>query len=126
MAASLCPPNTQVGTSHSAISIGSRKDWDEYLQERLCRIPSAPSTSIIIKEIIESPVDSEVLAPKKGQAMPTIKGFTTLVLVLLVVTEPSPGFIQKETPVVPTIRGFDPLILPKPIQGILGLLAHNL
>ena len=93
MAASLCPLNTQVGTSHSAISIGSRKDWDEYLQERLCRIPSTPSTLIIIEEIIESPVDSEVLAPKKGQAMPTIEGFTPLVLALPIVTKPSQGFI---------------------------------
>ena len=115
MAANLCPPNTQAGTSHSAISIGSRKDWDKYLQERLCRIPLAPSTSIIIVEITESPVDSEALSPKKGQAMLTVEDFTPLALALPAVIELSPGFIQKGTPVVPAIRGFDPLILPKPI-----------
>ena len=93
MAASLCPPNSQAGTSHNAISIGSRKDWDEYLQERLCRIPSTPSTLIIIEEIIELPVDSKAPAPKKGQAMPTVEGFTPLVLALPAVTEPSLGFI---------------------------------
>ena len=93
MAASLCPPNSQAGTSHNAISIGSRKDWDEYLQERLCRIPSTPSTLIIIEEITESPMDSKALAPKKGQAMLTVESFTPLVLALLAVTEPSPGFI---------------------------------
>ena len=31
MAASLCPLNTQSGTSHIDVTIGSRKDWDEYL-----------------------------------------------------------------------------------------------
>ena len=66
MEASLCPSNSQAGTSHNVIAIESRKDWDEYLQERLCRIPSAPLTSIIIEEITESPVDSEAPAPKKG------------------------------------------------------------
>ena len=57
-------------------------------------------TSIVIEEITESLVDSKVPAPKKGQAMPTIKGFTPLVLALLVIVEPSLGFIQKGTPVI--------------------------
>ena len=39
-----------------------RDDWDEYLREHLCKIPPAPLTLVIIEEIIESPVDSRVLA----------------------------------------------------------------
>ena len=118
MATNLCLPNTQVGTSHIAMTIGSRKDLGKYLHERLCRIPPAPSTSVIIEEITESLMDSGAPAPKKGQAMLAIEGFTPLVLALLTVVEPSLGFILKGTHVIPTIRGFDPIILPKPIQGI--------
>ena len=77
-------------------------------------------------KIIESPMDSEALALKKGQAMLTIEGFIPLVLALPTVIEPSPWFIQKGTLVVLTIQGFDPLILPKPIQGISRVLAHKL
>ena len=66
MAVNLCPPNTQVGTTYNAMIVGSRKDWGKYLKEHLCRIPPAPSTLVIIEEIIESPVDSKALAPKKG------------------------------------------------------------
>ena len=106
------------GTSHSVMTIGSRKDQDEYLQERLCKIPSAPPTLVIIEKIIESLVHSKAPAPKKGQAMPAIKGFTPLVLALPAVAKPSPRFIQKGSPVVPAIQGFDPLVLPTPIQGI--------
>ena len=62
-------------------------------QELATTLPPASPTSVVIKEIIESPVDSRALAPKKGQAMPAIEGFTTLVLVLLAVIKPSPGFI---------------------------------
>ena len=78
----------------------------------------APLTLVVIKEIIESPVDSRVPTPKKGQTIPTIEGFTLLVLALPTVAEPSPGFIEKGTPIVPTIRGFDPLVLPRSILGI--------
>ena len=39
MAASLCPLRTQAGTSYSIMSIGSRKDCDEYLQECPCKVP---------------------------------------------------------------------------------------
>ena len=60
------------------------------------RMPTPP-TSVVIKEIIESLVDSRAPAPKKGQAIPTIEGFTPLVLTLPIVVEPSPGFIQKGT-----------------------------
>ena len=56
MAASQCPQATQVGTNHSAVSSGLRKDWNEYLREHLCKIPLAPPTFVIIVEIIESPV----------------------------------------------------------------------
>ena len=118
MAASLCPSNTQTGTSHSTMMVGSREYWDEYLQESLCKIPPAPPTSVIIEEIIESPVDSRVPAPEKGQTMPAIKGFTPLVLALLVVIKPSPGFIQKGTFFILTILDFDPLVLPRFNQGI--------
>ena len=31
MAASLCPLDTQSGTSCNVLSVGLRKDWDEYL-----------------------------------------------------------------------------------------------
>jgi len=91
MATSLWPQSIQVGTNHNAMSTGSRKDWDEYLQERLCRIP--PATLVVIEEIRKSLVDLGVPAPKKGQTMPTIEGFTPLVLALPVVVEPSLGFI---------------------------------
>ena len=66
MAASLCPLNTQVATSHSAISIGSRKDWIGYLREPLFKIPPAPPTSVVIEEITESSMDSGAPAPKNG------------------------------------------------------------
>ena len=67
------------------------------MQERLCRIPPTPPTSVIIEEITKSLVDSEALAPKKGQAMLAIEGFTPLVLAFLAVVESSPGFIQEGT-----------------------------
>lgn len=93
MVASLCPQSTQARTSHNL-----RKDWDEYLQEHLCKVPPgmrmfAPSTLIVIKEIIESLVDSGVLTPKKEQIMPTIEGFAPLILSLPGIAEPSPGFV---------------------------------
>ena len=58
MAASQCPLATQSGTSYNAISVGSRKDWDEYLQKLLGKVTSAPPSSVIIEEIVESPADS--------------------------------------------------------------------
>ena len=70
-------------------------------------------------------MDSEALAPKEGQAMLAIECFTPLVLALPTVTEPSPGFIQKETHIIPIIRGFDPLILPKPILGVKKISNSN-
>ncbi|KAL0011336.1 hypothetical protein SO802_006444 [Lithocarpus litseifolius] len=67
----LSSPSAQAGTSHNAMLVGSREDWDEYLQEHLCKIPlemrmPASQTSVVIEEIIESPVDSGAPAPKKG------------------------------------------------------------
>ena len=53
----------------------------------------APSTSVVIEEIIESLMNSEVLAPKKDQTMPTIECFAPLILSLLGIAEPSPGFV---------------------------------
>jgi len=63
------------------------------LRERLYKIPPAPSTLVVIKEITKSPVDSGVPALKKGQAMSAIEGFTPLILALATVVEPSLGFI---------------------------------
>ena len=85
MATSLCPPGLQEGTSHSAMSVGSRKDWDEYLKEHVCKVPlgiriSAPPTLVVIEEIVESSLDSEALAPKKEQLVSAIKGFSPLIL----------------------------------------------
>ena len=77
-----------------------------------------PPTSVVIEEIIELAMDSGVLAPKKEQTMPTIEGFSPLILSLHGITKTSPGFVQKGTPIVPANQGFDPLVLPKPIQGI--------
>ena len=96
------------------------------MRECLCKTTPAPPTLVIIKEIIESPMDLGVPASKKGQILSTIEGFTSLVLTLTAIIESSLGFIQKGTPIVLTIRGFDPLVLPRSIQGIsraLGLKA---
>ena len=41
---------------------------------------------------------------------------------VLTTVESSPASIQKGTFVVPAIRGFDPLVLPRPILGIFGVL----
>ena len=80
------------------MSIGSRKDWDEYLQEQFCIVPPgmrtlAPLTSVVIKEIIESPMDLRALTPKKEQTMPAIEGFAPLILSFPRITEPSPRFV---------------------------------
>ena len=42
MVASLCPPATQLGTSCNAISVGLRKDCDEYLLKRLGKVTLVP------------------------------------------------------------------------------------
>ena len=54
----------------------------------------------------------------KGQVLPTIEGFITLVLALPVVTGPPSPLAQEGTAIIPAIRGFDPLILPKPASEI--------
>jgi len=48
-----------------------------------------------------------------------------LILSLPRITEPSPIFVQKGTPVIPTIRGFDPLVLPKSVQEISKALSQK-
>lgn len=106
------------------MTVGLRQDRKEYLQEHLCKIPSALLTSVIIEEITESPVDSVALIPKKGEAMPATKGFTPLVLALPKVVESSLGFILKGTLVIPAIRDFDPLVLQSLSKESLGLLAQ--
>ena len=100
------------------MTVGSRKYWDEYLQECLCKIPLALLTLVVIEEIIESLVDSGVPATNKGQAMLAIEGFTPLVLALPTVAKPSLIFNQKGILAVPAIQGFNPLVLPRSIQGI--------
>ena len=53
----------------------------------------APPTSVIIKEIIELPVDLGLPAPKKEQTILAIEGFTPLILSLPGIVESSPGFV---------------------------------
>ncbi|KAL0008660.1 hypothetical protein SO802_010162 [Lithocarpus litseifolius] len=118
MAASLCPLATQLGTSCNTVSIGSRKDWDEYLQKRLGKITSISPSSIVIEDIIESPTDLESSDSRKGQTPPAIKGFTPLVLALPTIIGPASSSVQEGTTIAPTIRSLDPLILPRPTFGI--------
>ena len=68
------------------------------MQQHLCKVPPgmrmpAFSTSVVIEEVIESLLDSIVLAPKKEQTMPAIEGFAPLILSLLGIAEPSPRFV---------------------------------
>ena len=62
MATSLCPLGLQARTSYSAMSVGSRKDWDEYLKDYVCKVPLGIGTSVspplvVIEEIVESSPD---------------------------------------------------------------------
>ena len=88
MATSLCLLATQLGTSYNAISIRSRKDWDEYLQKCHGEVNSVPPSSVVFEEIIESPVNSRSLDSGKGQALPAIEGFTSLVLMMPAIVGP--------------------------------------
>ena len=65
-----------------------------------------PLTSIIIEEIIESPMDLGVPALKKEQTLSAIKGFAPLILSLLGITEPTPRFVQKGTLCCPCYSRF--------------------
>ena len=121
MAASLCPLATQLEASCNAISVGSRKDWNEYLLKCLGQVAPAPSSSVAIKEIVESHTDSRSSDSEKRQTPLAIEGFTPLVPALPVVTGLGSSSIQEGTAIVPTIRGFDPLILPKSASGISGV-----
>ena len=93
MVASLCPPTAQLGASCNAISVGSRKDWDEYLLKHLGKATLAPPSSIVIEEIVESPTDQRSSDLGKGQALPAIEGFTPLVLRLPVVARLAPSLV---------------------------------
>ena len=44
MVASLCPLATQSGASYNAISVGPKKEWEEYLLKCLGQITSTPSS----------------------------------------------------------------------------------
>ena len=91
---------------------------DKYLLKRLGLVASKPSSSIVIEEIVESPMDSGSSDLEKRQNPPTIKGFTPLVLALLAVIRPASSSIQEGTANFIAIRGFDPLILPRPVSRI--------
>ena len=117
MAANLCALVTQSGSSCNAISIRLRKDWDEYLLNRLRKITLVPPSSVVIKEIIESPADSKSPDSGKRQAPLAIEGFTPLVLALPAVIGLASSSVQEGTTIVLAIRGFNPLILPKPALG---------
>ena len=80
-----------------------------------------PPSSVVIKEIIESPADSKSSNSEKGQAPLAIEGFTPLVLTLPTVVGPASSSVQEGIAIVPVIWGFDPLILPKPALGISGV-----
>ena len=76
------PSSYQSGTSCNAISVGSRKDWDEYLQKHLGKVTSAPTSSVVIEKIVESPANSRSSDLGKWEALPAIEGFIPLVLEL--------------------------------------------
>ena len=118
MDARLCPPTVQSESNCNAVSVGSRKDWDEYLQKLLGQVTSAHPSSVVIEEIIESPIDPRSSDSGKRQVPPTIGGFAPLVLTLTAITRPTSPSVQEGAPIVPTIRGSNPLILPKPALGI--------
>ena len=69
MAASLCSLATQLGTSCNAISVGSRKDWDEYLQKCLGNVTLVPPSSVVIEEIIGTLADPGSSDSGKGQVL---------------------------------------------------------
>ncbi|KAK9997908.1 hypothetical protein SO802_017511 [Lithocarpus litseifolius] len=107
--------------SYNAISVGSRKDWDEYLLKRLGQVAPAPSFSVVIEKIVESPTDLRSSNSEKRQTPPAIEGFTPLVTALPAVTGPASSSVQEGTTIIPAIQGFDPLILPKSASGIFGV-----
>jgi len=92
-----------VRANYNAISIGPRKDWGEYLLKRLGQVALAPSSSVVIEEILESPMDLGSSDSEKRQTPPTIKGFTPLVSALLTVTGPTSSSVQEGTAIVPAI-----------------------
>ena len=121
MAASSCPPITQLGTNFNAISVGLKKDWDKYLLKCLGLLASAHSFSVVIEEIVETLANPGSLDSGKGQVPPAIGGFAPLVVTLPMVTRPASPLVQEGATIAPTIRGFNPLILPKPALGISGV-----
>ena len=118
MATSLCPLATQSEASCNATSVGSRKDWNEYLLKCLGQVAPTPSSSVAIKEIVESHTDSRSSDSEKRQTPLAIEGFTPLVPALPTVIGPASSSIQQGTAIILAIRGFNPLILPRPASGI--------
>ena len=103
MVASLCPPTVQLEVSCNAISVGSRKDWDEYLLKPLGQITPTPPSSVVIEEIVETPVSPRSSDLGKRQVPLAIKGFTPLILTLPAVARPAISSVQEGTAIVPTI-----------------------
>ncbi|KAK9991364.1 hypothetical protein SO802_026349 [Lithocarpus litseifolius] len=92
-----------------------------YEEKLLGKVTSAPPSSVVIEEIIESPADLGSSDSGKGQAPSTIEGFTSVVLALHAVVGPASSSVQEGTAIAPAIQGFDPFILPKPALGIFGV-----
>ena len=113
--------NRPVKNQLHAISVRSKKDWDEYLLKCLGLLASAHSSSVVIEEIVETLANLGSLDSGKGQVPPAIGGFAPLVVALPMVTRPASPLVQEGATIAPTIRGFDPLILPKPALGISGV-----
>ena len=103
MAANLCPLATKLGTSYNAVLVGSRKDWEKYLQKRLGKVTSMPPSSVVIEEIIESLANLGSSDLGKGQALPAIEGFTPPVLALPTVVGPASSSVQEGIAIVPVI-----------------------
>ena len=97
MVASLYPLATQLKASCNAISVGSRKDWDEYLLKSLGQVAPAPSSSVVIEDIVESPMDLGSSDSEKRQTPLAIEGFTPLVPALLVVIRLALSLVQEGT-----------------------------
>ena len=71
--------------------------------KRLGQVTLAPSSSVVIEEIIASLTNLGSSNSGKGQTPPAIKGFDPLVLPLPAVTGPASPSVQEGTTIVPVI-----------------------
>ncbi|KAL0010983.1 hypothetical protein SO802_006091 [Lithocarpus litseifolius] len=67
-------------------------------------VTSAPSSLVVIKEIVESSTNSRSSDSKKRQTPPAIEGFTPLVPALPAITRLASSSIQEGTTIIPAIR----------------------